>query len=575
MKSFNLIKYFFIATLWFGTSIVSNSLKAQPSLTLDPVITGLKNPMHISHAGDGSNRLFVSERSGIIKVFNGTTHSLLGIFIDISTQVRSDGEGGLLSITFHPDFGKIGNANRGYVYVHFVNKTSNPGDIVVKRLEVSDPTSNSPIILSELETIRIPHPTYNNHYGGEMHFGPDGFLYISTGDGGSGGDPNNNAQRTSPSVIGDKSYLLGKMLRIDVNQIAGGNNYAIPKSNAFNNEIFDYGLRNPFRWSFDSQTGDMWIGDVGQSSWEEIDFRPASTSSGVNYGWNCFEGHATYPGTAPNCATISNYEPAYDYDGQSVIGGVVYRGTNTSLSGYYIGMDYYSGNLQFIKRNSANNGWDTTIRPSGITGISDISEAENHEIYATRMSANTVYRFEINPLPVKLTKFEGLNTIEGNHLFWRTSSEESFKEFIIEFSNGTHIFSEIGTIPGESRGTITDYNFFHSGIWGQNSYYRLKMIDQNNKFEYSRIIEVKYERGNTNLTIRPNYITSDRIQLWNENNISKIELINVTGAIVYSKEIENKSVMQHIPISQLVNGIYLVRFTNDEKSWQEKIMIAN
>ncbi len=574
MKSF-IINYAIKATLLISIISLSNFVRAQPNLTLNPVITGLNNPMHITNAGDASNRLFVSERTGIIKVFNGTTHALLGTFVDISNQVSSSGEGGLLSIAFHPDFGTIGNSNRRYLYVHFVDKSTSPGDIIVNRIEVSDPTINSPTIVTQLEIIRIPHPNYNNHYGGEMHFGTDGFLYLSTGDGGNGGDPNNNAQRTAPSGTGDKSYLLGKMLRLDVNQIAGAINYAIPPSNAFNNEVFDYGLRNPFRWSFDSQTGDMWIGDVGQNSWEEIDFRPASTSSGVNYGWNCFEGHAIYPGTSPNCATLSNFEPAYDYVGKSVIGGVVYRGTNTTLAGYYIGTDYYSGNIHYIKRNSADNGWDKTIRSSSITGISDISEAENKEIYATSLTANTVYRFEINPLPVTLTKFEGLNTIEGNQLFWKTSTEDLFKEFIVEFSKDTRIFSEIGTVPGKSLGTITDYNFFHTGSLDENSYYRLKMVDQNHKFEYSRIIEVKYEHDNINLTIRPNYVVNSKIQLWNENNISKIELINTSGTIVYSKEIEVKSGMHSLLIPQLENGVYLARFTNDKKSWQEKILIAN
>lgn len=246
-------------------------------LELDLFASGFNRPVNIKHAGD--DRLFVVEQDGFIKIVNSDGSVEPTNFLDIDDRVRSIGnEQGLLGLAFHPDF-----ASNGYF---FVNYTDNSGDTVISRFSrigvnptIADPNS-------ELIILTYTQP-YSNHNGGELQFGPDGYLYISSGDGGSGGDPQNNAQNLNS--------LLGKLLRIDVNNSTASNPYEIPADNPFigdaaaRDEIWAYGLRNPWKFSFDALTDDLWIADVGQNAREEINLVP-STDAGLNYGWRCYEG---------------------------------------------------------------------------------------------------------------------------------------------------------------------------------------------------------------------------------------------------------------------------------------------
>jgi len=272
------------------------------------VASGVSGPIDIAippnaSPANGSTRIFVAQQNGMIRLWNGTSFSTL---VDLSSVIGITGpEQGLLSMTFHPSYN--GTTNRDF----FVFYNRNPdGDLTVARYRTdpSDPNAIDPAGGTVLIT-PIDHPL-TNHNGGDLNFGPDGFLYLTTGDGGGAGDPGENAQ--------NPSSLLGKLLRIDVNA-------PIPITPT----IVDIGLRNPFRWSFDKNTGDAWIGDVGQDSWEEINFKPAG-SSGLNFGWDCYEGNATYEITADCPAAGSITFPSHVYshaEGQSVIGGYVYRGT--------------------------------------------------------------------------------------------------------------------------------------------------------------------------------------------------------------------------------------------------------
>jgi hypothetical protein len=245
--------------------------------------------------------------------------------------------------------------------------------------------------LSKVIVITIPHSINSNHNGGELHFGTDGYLYLSTGDGGGSGDAANNAQNTS--------VLLGKILRFNVNTSLTSPYYTIPAGNPYSNEIYDVGLRNPFRWSFDKLTGDMWIGDVGQNSWEEIDFRAVGTNPGLNYGWRCYEGNATF--NSSGCGPVSNYIfPAYTYPITSgpaaVTGGIVYRGAaNPALQGWYIGADFYSGVFYKIFPNGIG-GWITSTQTLSPIGMADFGEDENGEAYAVSLISNSVYRIGTN-----------------------------------------------------------------------------------------------------------------------------------------------------------------------------------
>ena len=307
------VLFLYVAASWGAVAIKA-----------EPVITGLSSPVGITHAGDGSGRLFIVLQGGRIVIFDGVK-ILSSPFLDITSVVSSGGERGLLGLAFHPNY--VGNGS------FYVNYTNTAGDTVIARYSVSaNPNQADPTSADILLT--IPQP-FSNHNGGQLHFGPDGYLYIGIGDGGSGGDPQNNGQ--------DLGTLLGKILRIDVDK---GPPYAIPPDNPFFgpgdgalDEIWAWGLRNPWRFSFDRLTGDMFIGDVGQNSWEEVDFQPASSAGGENYGWRLMEGNSCYnPATNCNDSTLTLPILVYDHTvGCSVTGGYRYRGSkNPALDGFYL-----------------------------------------------------------------------------------------------------------------------------------------------------------------------------------------------------------------------------------------------
>ena len=299
--------------------------------------TGLSAPIFLTHAGDGSKRTFIVERAGIIKVVQPGSNVPTN-FLNITALTTLEGERGLLGLAFHPQY----ETNRRF----FVYYTKTDGDLQISEFEAS-PANPNVALTSEKPILTIEHSQNSNHNGGTIAFGPDGYLYAATGDGGAGNDPPNNAQNIN--------VLLGKVLRIDVNVPVGqGPPYAIPPTNPFAgatagaDEIFALGLRNPFRWSFDRETGQMWVGDVGQNSWEEVDL----ITNGGNYGWRIFEGNVC-TGLGPDPCTPSNYvAPLFVYSSEnttsrcSITGGYVYRGTQGTLpDGSYIFGDYCTGEI--------------------------------------------------------------------------------------------------------------------------------------------------------------------------------------------------------------------------------------
>ena len=376
------MKFLFTITS-FTLFLFINVTLAQPVLSLTPVITtGLNSPMQLVHAGDGSGRIFIVQKGGTIMVYN-KAYGFIGTFLT-ATGIQTGGEGGLLSMAFHPNY-----ASNGFFYVYYTNSNS---DLQLARYMVSaNPNVADP--LSKDTLITIPHPNETNHNGGELHFGNDGHLYLSTGDGGGTGDVPNNAQ--SPDV------LLGKILRFAVNTSEIAPYYTIPLSNPFGSEIFAYGLRNPFRWSFDRVTHDMWIGDVGQDSWEEINYRPADSTNGINYGWRCYEGSAVY-NTSVGCAgPITNYIfPVHSYPTPSpgaVTGGTVYRGnTYVAFRGYYVAADFYSGVFYKVKYDTLTHTATSSSQTLSPNNLSDFGETEDGELYAVALSANAVYRIGSN-----------------------------------------------------------------------------------------------------------------------------------------------------------------------------------
>ncbi|MBK9927896.1 MAG: PQQ-dependent sugar dehydrogenase [Anaerolineales bacterium] len=361
-------------------------------LTFQEVASGLNNPVFITHAGDGSNRLFVLERSGKIRIIkNG---SLLSTpFLDIQSSVRStSGEQGLLGLAFHPSY-----ASNGKFYVVYTaprSGDSNGSVLTLRQYTVSVGNPDLANTGSGATILTIDHPTNSNHNGGTIAFGNDGYLYWSTGDGGGGGDPNNNAQNL-------KSHL-GKILRIDVNS---GSPYAIPATNPFysdptsgiKKEIWAYGLRNPWRISFDRSTHDLYIGDVGQGVREEIDFQPSNSTGGQNYGWRIMEGSLCY-NPSSGCDQTGKILPVAEYDhtlGCSVTGGYVYRGSNfPSLKGYYLYGDFCSGRI-FSTYNNLPTGWTTPVQLADTAfNITTFGEDQQGELYLADYATGKIYKIK-------------------------------------------------------------------------------------------------------------------------------------------------------------------------------------
>jgi len=330
---------------------------------LTQVAGGFNHPVAITNAGDGSGRLFVVEQGGTIKfIRNGAVSATP--FLNISSLVTpTGGEQGLLGLAFPPGF-----PTRNSFYVDYTNRTGIGNTVVARFALSSNPDSADPATRSELLTITQPFP---NHNGGQLAFGPDNLLYIGSGDGGSSGDPFGNGQ--------NRTVLLGKLLRIDV--LSGAVPYAIPTGNPFANEIWTYGLRNPWRFSFDRTTGDLYLADVGENKVEEIDFQPAGSGAGANYGWNVMEGSSCFAN--PSCSSAGFTLPVAEYQHGNgdcaVTGGYVYRGSVTALQGTYLYGDFCSGRIWALQRTGTT--WQGALLTDTTLSISTFGEDESGELY--------------------------------------------------------------------------------------------------------------------------------------------------------------------------------------------------
>jgi glucose/arabinose dehydrogenase len=379
-----------------------------PQIELALVQENFALPVHVTHAGDGSGRLFVVEKAGVVKIIDLVRNTTLAApFLDVHERVNSDcNECGLLSMAFPPDF-----ASKGYFFVYY-NAKGNPtpgpegendpaegNDSVLARFRI---TANSDVADSNSEEqILLVNQPYANHNGGQLAFGKDGYLYLGLGDGGSGGDPENAGQRLDT--------LLGKILRLQVGTTGG---YTIPADNPFVNnasvkgEIWSYGWRNPWRFAFDRQTGDLYVGDVGQNAYEEVNYEPAG-AGGKNYGWRLMEGSHCY--NADSCDRSALTLPFFDYGrelGASVSGGVVYRGAQYSdWQGVYFFADFASGRIWGARRPASGVASKGSARKSSSVwsvqelldspyNIASFGEDENGAIYLADYSGGGVYRLQ-------------------------------------------------------------------------------------------------------------------------------------------------------------------------------------
>lgn len=345
-----------------------------PQLALEDFVSGLSSPVSFETPDDGTNRIFILEQAGTIRTIQAGV--VLPVpFLDISSQVASGGETGLLGMACHPNF----SAGRRF-YVNYTRQLST-GQLqtVISEFTVSTADPNQADPSSERQLLVVDQP-YANHNGGQLAFGDDGFLYIAFGDGGSGGDPSGNAQNTNA--------LLGKILRIGADPpFASGKQYAIPPDNPFASggglpEIWAYGFRNPWRFSFDRSNGRLIAGDVGQAEWEEVDL----VTRGGNYGWNVMEGNHCYPPSVSSCNMAGLIAPIAEYGhdasgGSSVIGGYVYRGSAiANLDGTYVFGDLSSGRVWGLKQDAMLNWHMTQVLTHNLT-VSSFGQDAAGELY--------------------------------------------------------------------------------------------------------------------------------------------------------------------------------------------------
>lgn len=394
MKNFLSIYFFGLAVIIAGCNLSNaGQSKRTPAgndtssiadkYSLEVAFPNLKfdDPVELTSPNDNTDRIFVIEQKGVIRVFsNKADEKNAAVFLDIVSKVESGGEKGLLGLAFHPDY-----KNNGYFYLNYTR--GNPLETVIARYKVSSSNPNVADPASEKVLLRYAQP-YPNHNGGKVAFGNDGFLYIAAGDGGAGGDPGNRAQ--------NKKEFLGKIIRIDVNKTAGSQSYAIPADNpfagnkdGFREEIYAFGMRNPWRFSFDRTTGMLWAGDVGQNKIEEVDI----IEKGGNYGWRIMEAKECYD---TNCNKTGLIDPIWSYqhgsDGNSITGGYVCRDKNLpQLSGKYIYGDYTSGKvwaLTYDGKKAVKNELISQI----ISGLSSFGEDSKSNLYLLAYGNGKVYK---------------------------------------------------------------------------------------------------------------------------------------------------------------------------------------
>ena len=523
---------------------------AQPIMELKQINTNpFSSVVSITNCGD--DRLFIVEQPGRIFIMNKNGQRVTPAFLDISTRVQSGGERGLLGLAFHPNYAENGQ--------FFVNYTRTGGGAsVIARFKVDPANPNRALADSEEVLFTVNQP-FTNHNGGDIRFGQDGFLYISLGDGGSGGDPQNLSQ--------NRQTLLGKLLRIDVSSEETG--YTIPPTNPFANEdetldeIWALGLRNAWRFSFDRATGDLWIADVGQNALEEINFTPASSTGGENYGWRCYEG--TRPFNLNGCLDASNYTfPLFEYShnqgDRSVTGGFVYRGNAyPALQGNYLFADFVSSRFFRLKRTET----ELESEVIGVLGLpspSTFGEDNEGELYVASYFNGLIYQvtdfcqafyptlsFETeNNLQIKVALENG-GWSEDIEVEWYlndeliTINQDSILNFI---SNGTY-----QAIINHSRGcSLTSEPF--------------------------EVIHASTESTSLpkDIILTPNPFT-DQIRIEHQERVlSSLTILSIQGQVLTHQNIQGKGTT-NLQVASLPAGTYFVRITSDKgTAWTSKII---
>lgn len=532
-------------------------------------VTGLGVITDITHASDGSRRIFVANKAGTITILDSNFVNL-GTLLSISSLISTGGEKGLLGVAFHPDY-----KNNGYFFVNYNPAGTN--HTVIARFTAAVPSANTTVMNSTQKMIlTITEADNTNHKSGDLAFGPDGYLYIPTGDGGGGGDPQESGQ--------NGSSLLGKLLRVDINTTSP---YIIPSTNPFISdpevldEIWAMGLRNPWRISFDRQTNDLWIADVGQGAREEINFEPAGFTGGRNYGWNCREGFIAYNNCNTPAAGFTN--PIFDYShcspcttagfGNSITGGFVYRGTHPSYAamvGYYVFADYVSRHAWMIKYN-AGVITDTRIIPLLTTsGITSFGELENGDLVAGLENGNIGLIEPTISLPIQLTSFKAYWTKPHVDLKWSSQSEINLQSYIVEKSTNGVDFAAIGEVQALSKTNASSvYTYSDTKALPGTIFYRLKIVEVDGHTDFSPVSQVIVLKTNS---IQAYYkATSREIMVWRDRPglNDQLNLYTIQGKPVQNWILDDKP----LRVDHLAAGIYILAFEQNGVSSVQKIMV--
>jgi glucose/arabinose dehydrogenase len=562
--------YFTARNLLFAGLLLSGiAATAQPHLGYTPVVTGLSSPVDAVIApGDG--RMFIAQQNGSIRIRNGNTATTEFLNINALLPSPLGGEQGLLSLAFDPNY-----ATNGYFFILY---TASNGNITLARYQRSAGNASQADAGSRQQFLSIAKPGtpyYTNHNGGKIIFGPDGMLYMSTGDGGSGGDPFGNAQNLN-------SYL-GKMLRLNVSNYPGtAPFYTIPPDNPFAapggalDEIYAYGLRNPWRWSFDRLNGDMWIGDVGQGLWEEVNWKRAGTASGENFGWDCYEGNHIY---TTGCTLTDTVAAIYEYGhngttgGFSITGGYVYRGPNfPALQGYYITTDYVTGNLWLIGPNGSG-GWNVYFQDDLASNVAGFAEGPTGNLYAINRGGGRLDSVVVLfTTPVHLTQFVAHAQDGYNNLSWQTSQEIATDRFEIEYSTNGINFSPVGTVDASGAANGSNYQFRHDIRFNGFLYYRLAIHNNDGSVNYSQVVKVKAGE-NQPVKIFSNIINYGTLRLEIREPVNELQLLNATGALVYRKGLQSAIGIQNINLPSLSAGVYIAWIKGKNVSYRERIVV--
>jgi glucose/arabinose dehydrogenase len=541
------ILFTLLVSLTICTNIFS---QIAPVLTFaNTNITGLSNPVDIVNAGDGTNRIFVVERGGVIKVFDASFNLITNNFLTLTGNFTSGGERGLLSLAFHPNY----ETNR-YFFVYYTNGA---GGVNVDQFRTSETNPNQAVAASRTNVISVTKPVvYSNHNGGKLNFGPDGNLYFGLGDSGSGGDPGNLAQ--------NGASLWGKMIRINVDNFTTAPYYTVPTDNPFTtnaavaDEVYNIGLRNPWRWSFDRLNGAMWIADVGQNAREEINSVPLASSAGLNYGWRCYEG--TQPYSTGGCQPQNTYQaPIFEYPrnnttgGFSVTGGYVYRGSlHPQLNGYYICADYVSNNGWLIKETTPNN-FTTTLQSGFPANISSFGETESGELLVLSLNGPVFTVGTSSPLSVNFTNFKVTDFNNTHQLQWSVGSSTLYNAFVVEYSKDGISFNPIFTVNNNNS---TNYNYTHNYPNQAKHYYRIKAIAADGRSYYTAIELV---RKTTQKNIEVINANKNNIQLLLREPVQNLQLLNNVGQILQTYNNSNTVGVLNWPVFSISTGIYFIK----------------